>query len=86
MGKRGQHKHPLHVARIVAQLFFLGLFLFLLILTARGALATASPRLARLFLDTDPLVLAGAALAGVFSTGLLAALAVVALSLVAPRA
>ena len=86
MGKRGQHKHPLHVARIAAQLFFLGLFLLLLILTARGALATASPRLARLFLDTDPLVLAGAALAGVFSTGLLAALAVVALSLVAPRA
>jgi len=86
MGKHTKPKHPLHVARIIVQLLFLGLFLALLVLAARGTIAAAHPRLARLFLDTDPLVLAGMALAGVFTTGLLAALVTVALSLILPRA
>jgi len=86
MAKRSKPKHPLHVARIVVQLLFLGLFLGLLVLTARGAFAAVHPRLARLFLDTDPLVLTGMALAGVFTSGLLAALVIVVLSLILPRA
>jgi polyferredoxin len=86
MRKQVKARHPLHVARIVVQLLFLGLFLVLLVLTARGTFVAAHPWLARLFLDTDPLVLAGMALAGVFTSGLLAALVIVVLSLVAPRA
>ena len=86
MARRKRPRHPLHVLRIVVQLAFFVLFLVLLVLTALGTGVAARPWLAQLFLITDPLVLVGMALAGAFTTGLLAALAVVALSLVAPRA
>lgn len=83
---RHKPRHPLHVLRIIAQAAFFALFLGLLILTATGTAVTARPWLAQLFLITDPLVLVGMALAGAFTSALLAALAVVALSLLAPRA
>ena len=85
MARRAK-RHPLHVLRVVVQLAFLALFLALVVLAARGALATAHPWLAQLFLITDPLVLVGTALAGGFTAALLAALVVVAISLLAPRA
>ena len=78
--------HPLHAARIAVQLAVLLLFLVLLVLTARGTAVADRPWLAKLFLASDPLLLAGAALAGAFTVALLWALAVVALSLLAPRA
>ncbi|MBM4017389.1 MAG: 4Fe-4S binding protein [Planctomycetes bacterium] len=79
-------RHPLHVARVAVQLAFLALFLALLALTALGTGVAANPWLAQLFLITDPLVLVGMLLAGTFTTALLAALVVVALSLFMPRA
>ena len=78
--------HPISVARIAVQLLFLALFLGLLLWTVRGTAVSAHPWIARLFLISDPLILVGAALAGAFATALLAALAVVGLSLLAPRA
>ena len=86
MATRKQPRHPLEVLRIVSQLIFLALFLALLVATAMGTWVTARPWLAQLFLITDPLVLVGMALAGAATTALLAALAVVALSLIVPRA
>jgi len=79
-------RHPLDIARVLAQLLFLALFSGLLLWTARGTPLAQRPWLAKLFLATDPLLLAGAALAGTFTVALLWALAVVALSLFAPRA
>jgi polyferredoxin len=75
-----------HVLRILAQLLGLALFLALLVLTARGAYAAAHPWLAQLFLITDPLLMVGSLLAGVFADALLAGLVILALSLLAPRA
>lgn len=79
-------RHPVHALRIGVQLAVLALFLVLVGMTARGTFVAAHPWLAHLFLITDPLVLVGATLAGAFSGVLLASLAVVGLSLVAPRA
>ena len=79
-------RHPLYIARVLAQLLFLALFLGLLLWTARGTPLAQRPWLAKLFLATDPLLLAGAALAGTFAAGLLWALVVVGLSFLAPRA
>ena len=86
MPKSKKPRHPLHLARIVVQLAVLAFFLVLLVLTAIGTAVTARSYLAQAFLITDPLVLVGMTLAGAFSTVLLAALAIVALSLLAPRA
>jgi len=86
MAKQGVRPHPLEIARVTVQLLLLALFLGLLLWTVRGSAVSAHPWLARLFLISDPLVLVGAALAGAFATALLAALAVVGLSLLAPRA
>ena len=86
MPESKKRPHPLLIARIAVQLLFLALFLGLMVWTVRGTSVTAHPWLARLFLIADPLVLVGAALAGAFATALLAALAVVGLSLLAPRA
>ena len=86
MRKRDKPRHPLHVVRVLVQLAFFAFFLALLVLTALGTAVTAQPWLAQLFLITDPLVLVGMALAGTFTTVLLAALGVVALSLLVPRA
>jgi len=86
MAERKKTVHPLHVLRILSQLAFLGLLVALVVGTALGTWATARPWLAHLFLITDPLVLVGMALGGAFSTVLLAALAVVALSVLFPRA
>ena len=86
MPKRKKPRHPLHVLRIVSQLVFFTLFLGLLISTALGTAVIATPHLAQIFLITDPLILVGMALAGTFTSVLLAALAVVALSLILPRA
>ncbi|MBE3097992.1 MAG: 4Fe-4S binding protein [Planctomycetes bacterium] len=86
MRKRDKPRHPLHVVRVIVQLAFLALFLVLLVLTALGTGVTARPWLAQVFLITDPLVLVGMALAGAFTTVLLAAMGVVALSLFLPRA
>ncbi|KPJ74454.1 MAG: hypothetical protein AMS14_05500 [Planctomycetes bacterium DG_20] len=86
MTQRKKPRHPLHVLRIVSQLIFFAVFLVLLVSTALGTAVTARPWLAHVFLITDPLILAGMALAGAFTSTLLAALAVVALSLLLPRA
>ena len=86
MAKRKKPRHLLHVLRIVSQLVFLGLFVGLVVATALGTTVTDHPWLARLFLITDPLILVGMTLAGAFSAALLAALAVLALSLLFPRA
>ena len=86
MAKRKKPRHPLHVLRIVSQLVCFGLFLVLLVSTALGTAVVARPWLAQVFLITDPLILVGMVLAGAFTTALLAALAVVVLSLVLPRA
>ena len=86
MPESKKRPHPLHIARITVQLLFLALFLGLLLWTVRGTAVSAHPWIARLFLISDPLILVGAALAGAFATALLAALAVVGLSLLAPRA
>ena len=86
MAERRKSRHVLHVVRIVSQLVFLGLFVGLLVATALGSPLMERPWLAQIFLITDPLILLGMALAGAFSTVLLAALAVVGLSLVFPRA
>jgi len=86
MARPEKPHHPLHVLRVIAQLAFFGLFAGLVILTARGTFVAAHPYLAQLFLISDPLILVGALLAGGFTASLLAALVVVALSLVAPRA
>ena len=86
MAKQGVRPHPLHIARVTVQLLLLALFLGLLLWTVRRTEVSAHPWLARLFLVSDPLILVGAALAGAFATALLAALAVVGLSLLAPRA
>ena len=68
------------------QLAMLALFLATIVLTARGAFAAVHPWIAQLFLITDPLILLGTALAGAASGTLLAALVIVGLSLLAPRA
>jgi polyferredoxin len=86
MPESKKRPHPLEIARITVQLLFLALFLGLLLWTVRGTAVSAHPWIARLFLISDPLILVGAALAGAFTTALLAALAVVGLSLLAPRA
>ena len=86
MPESKKRPHPLEIARITVQLLLLALFLGLLLWTVRGTAVSAHPWLASLFLVSDPLVLVGAALAGAFATALLAALAVVGLSLLAPRA
>jgi polyferredoxin len=86
MAKRKQPRHPLHVLRIVSQLMFLGLFVGLIVATALGTPVTDHPWLAQIFLITDPLILVGMVLAGAFTAALLAALVVVGLSLVFPRA
>jgi len=86
MPESKKRPHPLVVARIAVQLLFLAFFLGLLLWTVRGTAVSAHPWIARLFLISDPLILVGAALAGAFTTALLAALAVVGLALLAPRA
>jgi polyferredoxin/NAD-dependent dihydropyrimidine dehydrogenase PreA subunit len=86
MAKRTNRRHLLHVLRIVSQLLFLGLFVGLLVATVLGSPVTDHPWLAQVFLITDPLILVGMTLAGAFSVVLLAALAVVGLSLLFPRA
>jgi polyferredoxin len=86
MPESKKRTHPLEIARVTVQLLLLALFLGLLLWTVRRTEVSAHPWLARLFLVSDPLILVGAALAGAFATALLAALAVVGLSLLAPRA
>jgi len=86
MAKRKKPRHPLHVLRIVSQLVFFALFLVLLVSTTLGTAVTARQYLAQIFLITDPLILVGMTLAGAFTSTLLAALAVIALSPVLPRA
>jgi len=86
MAKRTNRRHVLHLLRIVSQLVFLGLFVGLLVATALGTPVARHPWLAQIFLITDPLILLGMALSGAFSAALLAALVVVALSLLFPRA
>ncbi|MGB3195248.1 MAG: 4Fe-4S binding protein, partial [Phycisphaerae bacterium] len=86
MPESKKRPHPLEISRITVQLLLLALFLGLLLWTVRGTEVSAHPWIARLFLISDPLILVGAALAGAFTTALLAALAVVGLSLLAPRA
>jgi polyferredoxin len=79
-------RHWLVTVRRIVQLAFLAAFLTLIVATVLGTSVTATTWLAQVFLITDPLVLVGMTLAGAFSAVLLAALAVVALSLVFPRA
>ena len=86
MSRRKHPRHPLHILRIAVQLVFFAFFLALLVMTALGTPIAARPWLAQLFLITDPLVLVGMALAGAFTTALVASLIVVGLSLLAPRA
>jgi len=86
MPKRKKPRHPLHVLRVVSQLVFLGLFVGLAVATVLGSPVTQHPWLAHVFLITDPLILVGMTLAGAFSAVLLAALVVVVLSVVFPRA
>jgi len=86
MAKRTNRRHVLHLLRIVSQLVFLGVFVGLLVATALGTPVARHPWLAQIFLITDPLILLGMALSGAFSAALLAALVVVALSLLFPRA
>lgn len=86
MAKRKKPRHPLHILRIISQLAFFALFLALLVYTALGTSVTARPWLVQVFLITDPLILVGMALAGAFTTVLLASLIIVALSLLLPRA
>jgi len=86
MAKRKNRRHLLHTLRIVSQLLFLGLFVGLLVATVLGSPLVRHPWVAQLFLITDPLILLGTALAGAFSAALLAALVVLGLSLLFPRA
>jgi polyferredoxin/NAD-dependent dihydropyrimidine dehydrogenase PreA subunit len=86
MAKRKNRRHVLHILRIASQILFLGLFVGLLVATVLGSPLVDHPWLAQVFLMTDPLILVGMTLAGAFSAALLAALGVVGLSLLFPRA